>query len=46
MQIFRLATARMKTNQIPYVIFQITSQFFISIAPPVSVMTRKSSVTF
>ena len=27
-QIFRLETARMKINQIPYVIFQTTSQFF------------------
>ena len=27
MQIFRLSTARMKINQIPYVIFQTTSQF-------------------
>ena len=27
MQIFRLSTARMKINQIPYVIFQATSQF-------------------
>ena len=26
-QIFRLSTARMKINQIPYVIFQATSQF-------------------
>ena len=27
MQIFRLSTARMKINQISYVIFQTTSQF-------------------
>ena len=26
-QIFRLSTARMKINQIPYVIFQVRSQF-------------------
>ena len=26
-QIFRLSIARMKINQIPYVIFQVTSQF-------------------
>ena len=27
-QIFRLSTAHMKINQIPYFIFQATSQFF------------------
>ena len=30
MQIFKFATARMKINQIPYVIFWSTSQFFLN----------------
>ena len=44
MDIFRLATARM--DQIPYIIFHTTSQFFLSIASPFSFMTHYSSVIF
>ena len=34
----------MKMNQIPYIIFQTTSQFFLNIASPFSVMTQNSCV--
>ena len=33
-QIFRLLTAHMKINQIPYVIFPATNQFSLIFAPP------------
>ena len=45
-QIFRLATACMKINQIPYVIFQTTSQFSLNIESPFIVMTPNFSVIF
>ena len=46
MQIFRLLTTRMKINQIPYVIFQGKSQFYLNFASPFSVMKHNSSEIF
>ena len=39
-QIFKLSIVPMKVNQIPYVIFQTTSQFSLNIASPFCVMTE------
>ena len=44
MQILRLATADIKTNQIRYVIFQTTSQLFVKYC--ISVMRHKTSLLF
>ena len=38
-QIFKLSTVPMKINQIPYVIFQTTSQFSLNIASAFCVTT-------
>ena len=46
MQFFRLSTARMKINQIPNVIFQVTSQFFFKFASLFSAMTHNSPEFF
>ena len=46
MQIFRLWTARMKINQIPYVIFQGTRRFSFKFCITFSVMTNNSSEIF
>ena len=46
MQIFRFLTAPMKFNQIPYVIFQATSQFSFKFCMTFNVMTHKSYETF
>ena len=48
MQIFRLATARMKINQTPYQtkFFQITREFSLNIASSFSFMMHNSSVFF
>ena len=43
---FRYSTIPMKINQISYVIFQTTSQFFFKHASPFSVMTQNSSEMF
>ena len=45
-QIIRLSTARMKINQIPYVVFQASCQFSFKFASPFSVMTHNSSEIF
>ena len=42
----RLSTARIKTNQIPHVILQATSQFSFKFALPFSLMTHSSSEMF
>ena len=44
MLILKLLTARMKINQILYVIFQVS--FPLNFASPFSVMTRNSSQNF
>ena len=44
MQILRLATADIKTNQIRYVIFQTTSQLFVKYC--ISVMRHKPFLLF
>ena len=46
MQISRLSTACWKTDQIPYVIFQDTSQFSLHFGSPFSVMTHNCSEIF
>ena len=43
MHIFRLLTARIKINQILYVIFQATSQFPLNFASPFSASIHYSS---
>ena len=44
MQIFRLSTARMKINQIPYVFFKPQQiSFHLNFATPYSVIVRDSS---
>ena len=40
MQIFRLSTVPMKINQIPYVVFQTSSQFFFKYCITFSVTTE------
>ena len=43
---FETLTGRMKINQIPYVIFQVTSQFSFKFATPFSVITHNSTESF
>ena len=46
MEIFRLPTARIKTNQIPFAIFQVMSKFSLNFALLFNVATGHSSVLF